>query len=66
MAAEDVSPDIQAVLSLLQRARPSTSTDNLLRAGEADAPVTRTTTIVETLGADPSATTITMNLSVTT
>ena len=65
MAAETVTPDIQAVLSLLQRARPSTSTDNLLRAGESGAPTTRTTTIVETLGADPSSTTITMNLTVT-
>jgi len=53
------------VLSLLQRARPSTSSDNLLRAGESGAPTTRTTTIVETLGANPSATTITMDLSVT-
>ena len=65
MAAETVTTDIQAVLSLLQRARPSTSSDNLLRAGESGAPTTRTTTIVETLGADPSATTITMDLSVT-
>jgi len=65
MAAETVTPDIQAVLSLLQRARPSTSSDNLLRAGETSAPTTRTTTIVETLGADPSATTITMDLTTT-
>ena len=65
MAAETVTPDIQAVLSLLQRARPSTSSDNLLRAGETNAPLTRTTTIVETLGANPSATTITMDLTTT-
>jgi len=62
MAAETVTPDIQAVLALLQRARPSTTSDNLLRAGETGAPTTRTTTVVETLGADPSATTITINL----
>jgi len=65
MAAETVSTDIQAALSLLQRQRPSTATDNLKRAGESGAPTTRTTTVVETLGADPSATTITMNLAVT-
>lgn len=65
MAAETVSPAIQAALSLLQRQRPSTASDNLKRAGESGAPTTRTTTIVETLGADPSATTITMNLAVT-
>jgi hypothetical protein len=65
MAAETVTPDIQAALSLLQRARPSTATDNLVRAGESGAPTTRTTTIVETLGANPSETTITMNLTVT-
>jgi len=65
MAAETVPTGIQATLALLQRQRPSTATDNLLRAGESGAPTTRTTTIVETLGANPSATTITMNLAVT-
>lgn len=65
MAAETVATDIQAALALLQRQRPSTATDNLKRAGESGAPTTRTTTIVETLGASPADTTITMDLAVT-
>ena len=65
MAAETVSTAITPSLALLQRQRPSTVTDNMLRAGEATAPTTRTTTIVETLGATPADTTITMNLTTT-
>ncbi len=65
MAAETVTPAIQAALLAIAHQRPSQATDNWKKAGESGAPTTRTITFVETLGATPAATTITCNLAVT-
>ena len=65
MAAETVSNAVQGLAAAAARMRASGPTDNLKRAGESGAPTTRTTTIVETIGADPSATTCTVDVTTT-
>ncbi len=62
MAAETISIGALPALQLLARLRASTSTDNLLRAGETGAPTTSTITFVYTPGANPSASTLTCNV----
>ena len=61
MAAETVSPSLFGEIRRLISHRPSYGTDNTVGPGEAGAATTWTITIVVTLGASPSLTTITMN-----